>query len=169
MVFLPCVFPFLLPPLIVGGYLLSRLSSWPLQRFVALLTLKPLFATPLWLALLELSVQPSWAHPIPDTLLHALPGISLTIFIVWVCRASLKAQSAGLIATLLVLDTIRWGSTVLSQAANRPYGTEGLGILSVTMPSVFAIVAWRASRKIHEPIDIGDRSQAVHTQHDSKL
>lgn len=146
MALFPFTFPLLLLPLIVGVYLLWHSSSSPLTYFAALLTLKPLLATPLWLALIELSVMPSWTHPIPDVVLHALPGLSLTILIVWICRASLKAQYAGRIATLLVLDTVRWSSSVLSQTMNRPYGSQLLFILSVSMPSVFAVAAWLLSR-----------------------
>ena len=148
MVFLPCLLPLLFLPLLVGGYLFGRSAASPLTYFIALMTLKPLLATPLWLVMIQLSVTPSWTHPIPDVVLHALPGISLTLLIVWTCRARLKGQSAGIITTLLILDTIRWGSSVLSQTRNRPYGSELLFVLSVSMPSVFAIVAWLIDKRL---------------------
>jgi len=148
MVLFPFVLPLLVLPLIIGGYLLSRSSPSPLTHFMALLTLKPLLATPLWLILAQLSVMPFWTHPIPDVLLQALPGISLTLLIVWVCRARLKGQPVGIITTLLVLDTLRWGSTVFSYTPDRPFGGESLFLLSLAMPSIFAVVAWLMSRSL---------------------
>ena len=146
MVLLPYLLPLLFLPLLAGGYLFGRSAASPLTYFMALMTLKPLLATPLWLVMIQLSVTPSWAHPIPDVVLYALPGISLTLLITWTCRARLKGQSTSIITTLLILDTIRWGSSVLSQTLNRPYGSELLLLLSVSMPSVFAIVAWLIDR-----------------------
>jgi len=150
MVLFPCTLPFLLVPLAIGAYLLSRSSTSPLTYFMALLTLKPLLATPLWLLLVQLSVDPTWTDPIPKVGLYSLPGIGLTLLIVWACRARLKGQPAGIIAILLVLDTFRWGSTVITQAGYRPPPPTGeiLFILSLTMPSIFAIVAWLLSRNL---------------------
>jgi hypothetical protein len=148
MVLFPFILPLLVLPLLIGGYLLSRSSASPVTTFMALLTLKPVLATPLWLGLVQLSATPSWTDPIPDALLYALPGIGLTLLIMLSCRASLKGQSAGLIVILLLLDTLRWGSTVLTQGMDRPPGAEFLFMLSLMMPSVFAIVAWLLHRRL---------------------
>jgi hypothetical protein len=148
MVLFPCILPLLIVPLLFGTILLGRSPSSPIITFMALMTLKPLLASALWLGTVQLSVSPSWTHPIPNEILYSLPGFSLTIVIVWACRASLKGQSAGIVLTLLVLDTIRWGSTVLSQTIFQYSGSAFLLVLSISMPSVFAIVAWLLSRGI---------------------
>ena len=130
MVFFPCVFPLLLLPLIVGVYLFGRPASSPLIHFMALMTLKPVLATPLWLVMIELSVTTARTPPIPEIVLQALPGISLTLLIVWTCRARLRGQPADIITTLLILDTLRWGSSVLSQTVYQISNASGLLFLS---------------------------------------
>ena len=146
MILLPFIFPLLLPPLAIGAYLFRRPASSPLLHFVALMTLKPLFATPFWLYVIQLSVTPDSPPLTPNVVLEALPGISLTLLIVWTCRADLKGQSAGIIITLLILDTVRWGSTVLSQPLVRPVGSGFPLLLSMSMPTAYSIVAWFLSR-----------------------
>jgi hypothetical protein len=72
MVLLLFIFPLLLPPAAIGAYLFRRPASSPLLHFVALMTLKPLFATPLWLFVIQLSVTPDLPHltsnVVPDCL-----------------------------------------------------------------------------------------------------
>ena len=143
--------PFLVLPLLVGIYLLIRSTSSPLNFFLGLMTLKPLIATPLWLYILGSFIfRPSYQTTILDVVRQALPGISLTLLILLICRTKLKGQSIFLIMALLILDTLRWGSSVLiftpfflRDGASETNGTSWLSLvsLSLSMPSIFAIVA----------------------------
>ncbi len=114
---------------------------------MALMTLKPLLATPLWLAVIQLSTSLGRTQPIPNVILQALPGVGLTLLIVWTCRARLKGQPAGIITTLLILDTVRWGSSVLGQQFEQLAGNCFFLLLSMSMPTVFALVAWSLSMR----------------------
>jgi len=141
-----CSIPFWLPAGL-GLYLwLNRPHA--LGRMAALLTLKPILATPLWLAILSAEPQPS---PLRAGL-SALPGLTLTLLIVWACRSVFSGSTAGPAWSLLGLDGLRWlNSAALALTVSGRYSqaTGSLACLmaqiGLALPSLFALAALAVS------------------------
>jgi hypothetical protein len=142
-------------PLIVGLRLLGADTigmSDSLNRFrqfAAVLTLKPLLATPLWFLLGFVAYQQGlfW--------LPLLPGIGLTLLIVRDEHPVLREQYANHAWGLLGWDLLRWGTSALftltlaMSVRDREAGVSSdvrgigglLGLVALALPSVFALVA----------------------------
>ena len=123
-------------------------GSTPLQRLGGWLTLKPFVATPLWALTLNLA----WVRPdSPTILVTALPGVGLTVLVLLIYWSRLSRADMPRLRTLLLLDTIRWGSSVLLFVNLGPAGWvvagAGLFVVSLAMPLVFAVAAWEILRE----------------------
>jgi hypothetical protein len=149
-----CVMPFMLP-LIIGLALVRRTTTSGLSHLSGWLTLKPLVATPLWIALVAATSTGNWSRPSLAYGLTALPGVGLTIVLVWVFRAEVRWRPINPVWLLLVLDTLRWGSSFLLgfDTAAAIY----LVLMSLAMPTVFALCAWRVCA-VPKPI-LQDKAQ----------
>jgi hypothetical protein len=116
-----------------------------LGKLATYLTLKPIVATPIWFAIIYTLLPPSIHELEPAHFLTILPGVSLTIAIVFMCRHVFTGPRAGSAIVLLALDCIRWLNSFLLIL---PYGggTNGplnclFAFVGLAMPSVFAVVA----------------------------
>ena len=138
--FLPILAPFMIAPLIIGKQLLARNSASALPQFAGWLTLKPLITTPIWLLLVGLTFSGDWFKPSPAYLLTALPGIIGTLIIVASYRSEL-CWSCGAEWVLLVLDTVRWGCSLLWGLSAQSNGL-GCALIGLMLPSIYAGVAW---------------------------
>ncbi len=137
--------PFLIPAA-VGLYLLI---SWPgsLGLMAALLTLKPIVATPIWVAIIQ-GFSISTDRLQPAHFLSLLPGAGLTLLIVLVFRPLFSGPQAGSALILVAIDCARWLNSFLLIL---PYGDNSGGILircisallGLALPTVFAVVALR--------------------------
>lgn len=148
---MPCIMP-----LIVGIGLLANSRSAP-TRLLALLTLKPVVGTSLWLLSIflfrdnlirepiSLAVLPLFNVPIRLAwqMLITLPliGLGLTAAILWISRASLRTISPLTLALLLVLDTLRWGSAYLNDLRHGN-SLDTFATVAMSMPTIFAVVVW---------------------------
>jgi hypothetical protein len=145
--YLLCAIPFWIP-MGIGFYLvLTRPNR--LSLMAGLLTLKPIVATPIWLAILANSFN-SVPHRIELAhFLSVLPGASLTLAVVIVFRSLFSGPRAGIARTLLVLDCARWLNSffMVLPFSSRGNGVFGviLALLGLTLPTVFAIVALTTS------------------------
>jgi hypothetical protein len=150
------VLPFILP-LIIGLALVWRTTTSGLSHLCGWLTLKPLVATPLWLVLVAATFTGNWSRPSLAYGLTAIPGIGLTIMLVWIFRAEIDWRPSSPIWLLLVLDTLRWGSSFLLGLHTAE--VISLILISLAMPTVFALCAWRVCA-VPKPIldDIAQRS-----------
>jgi hypothetical protein len=132
-----CAMPFILP-LTIGLALVRRAPG--VSRLAGWLTLKPLLATPLWLLLGAATFSGNWSRPSLAYALTALPGVGLTLVLVWVFRSEVRWRGIGPLWLLLVLDTLRWGSSFLLGLVGA--AKINLLLISLAMPTVFAISAW---------------------------
>lgn len=147
----PCIVP-----LIVGVFLMgTEHNTW--VRMLALLTLKPVIATPLWLLSLflfrsfeseppvSIAILPVLYIPVGLSFETLLPipiiGCGLTATIIWIYRASLRTMPYSVLALVLVLDTLRWGSTYLTNLVVAD-SIDMFTWPAVIMPSIFALAAW---------------------------
>lgn len=139
----------LVVPLIIGMMILRRAAGDPLIRFTGWMTLKPIFATPLWFCFIIFM-----ASNIPTSTVRWLgwiPGVLLTMILVFIFRdVVLDEVDHPLVLRLLGLDIVRWGSTalmygLLSSAEMFNTGDSSLGAcfmpLAIFMPTIFAAVA----------------------------
>ena len=144
-------------PAIIGIILITRFGKDKLVRLIALFTLKPIVAYPLWLLIrfnlspIRFGLMPGLPNPSEDILLDVkaslfalIPAVALTLGILLVFWQSFQAKSAWL---FLVGDAIRWlyaffvSVTIFNYPTNPPY----LGLLFIIVgslfPSVYAVVA----------------------------
>lgn len=128
----------------VGLYLvISRPAG--LGLLAGLLTLKPIVATPIWIAILEgFSVSVTTLEP--AHFLTLLPGAGLTIVIVFIFRPLFSGPTAGPARLLLALDCARWlNSFLLVLPFGSSPGTDELpcvlALIGLALPTVFAVVA----------------------------
>jgi hypothetical protein len=147
----PNLFPYLLPALIIGIYLIVKFKENDFARFAGIITLKPLIATPLWLLIFnwvdynfgigELS------FPI---LLTALPGVGITLIIIIFFRSLFKSPYNNQVLVLLGGDTLRWGSTFFIYSRSYTMNTLGVGIIATFMalalPTIVALTAYGLCR-----------------------
>jgi hypothetical protein len=141
------IIPALIGILLLGKYLLSKSAGRRFDLIAALLTLKPLVATPIWLMILnELFLSPDFTHAW-RVALSIVPGAGLTAFIVLVFRSSFTASGISRTRLLLMLDCIRWlnsfflvilFSTLALSDFFLPVIMSWLGVL---MPTIFTLSA----------------------------
>ena len=124
----------------VGYSLLQRTRAHDFRRFAGVLTLKPIIATPMWLILAEPYLFTIVDTTDPRYVLTIVPGISMTIIILWYFRHSLLSLNKLRVGLLIVLDTARWVSTFAVPQL------ESQWFISLFMPTVFAFVAWFISQ-----------------------
>jgi hypothetical protein len=134
--------PFWVPGL-AGVYLcVTRRSR--ISRLAGLLTLKPILATPIWLAILGSDLSPAIVKPIASV----LPGMGLSLLIVVVYWRLLSDPNAGAARILLGLDCLRWlNSAALAFSSGgylfalTPSVVCIFAPLGLVLPTVFAVVA----------------------------
>jgi hypothetical protein len=148
--------PILIVPAIIARSLLYRENADALTRMAGLLTLKPVFTTPLWWLILYSTTPVTQVA----TTLSILPGAGLTLLTLYMFRSILFGRGMHRAAWLLiVLDCIRWSNSYIialsSYDAYQPQrnalvGTlaQFSGIIGLLMPSLFALVAWRMTAKV---------------------
>ena len=127
-------------PAVVGLYLVVKRPG-PLSLMAGLLTLKPIVATPIWVALL----QNAYADRLtPAQFLSILPGAGLTLIAFMAFRPLFSGPQAGNARILLVLDIARWLNSFLMLL---PY-PQAVGTLAcifapigLGLPTLFALVA----------------------------
>ena len=131
-------------PAAIGLYLYVNRPD-DLGKLATYLTLKPIVATPIWVAIISTLLPPAIHELEPAHFLTILPGAGLTIVIVLMHRHVFTGPRAGSAKVLLVLDCIRWLNSFLLIL---PYGggTNGLlnclfAFVGLAMPSVLAVVA----------------------------
>ena len=154
----PTLFPILTIPLLVGIYLLTRATSFTFVRMLGVLTLKPIVATPLWLMIIAALGDAERAIVPNDFFLLAAPGIVLTIVILIIYRSALRPEFAAQMATILVLDGLRWASSSFAFVSRGAYGGAALGVLCFAMPTIFALVALWVARTYLK--DVAERTAA---------
>lgn len=138
------IFPFLililLVPLIIGISLLRNNLPLGFRHMLGTFTVKPIVATPFWFSMIEIIVAPNWRRPIPDFFVLAIPGIGLTLLILWIYRATVK-KHVGLVLLVLLLDSMRWGSSSIGVVMYQTGQQEGTIMMfaGVVMPTIFAI------------------------------
>ena len=139
--------PAFILPLILGPILLRRYRDDDLSKLAGWLTLKPVLATPLW-ALILGSMSSFTAFPALKEALTLIPGIGLTLLILWANRRLFAAEkTTGLM--FLLADALRWlnafawvyFSASLGMSAPDPYYVIGL-----VLPNAFAVMAFLVMR-----------------------
>ncbi len=145
-----CIFPALVIPAIIGFSLRSR-NYDDFTRMATLLTLKPIIATPIWFLLYintditEGQLAPGYytSEIIPPAyLLTLLPGLSLTLIILIVCRRAFGQAKPSSLLILIGLDCVSW---LTSFAMRFPWDEWAfrcwLPIIVLLMPSIYARIA----------------------------
>jgi hypothetical protein len=144
------IVPIFIVPAIVGFYLLVSSRGNGLRRMAGWLTLKPIVATPIWIAILD-SITSRWDASI---ILTIIPGAGLTLLIMLAFQPLLFGPQRSSTAWWLIkLDCVRWiNSFVLLALEPTPSGSLlapvvcGTVVLGLTMPTLFAIVVWFSMR-----------------------
>lgn len=141
------LFPVLLIPAIVGAITFGLFSDDSLGRLAGFFTLKPLPASALFGLILLAS--PAERDPKEWALWSVIPGVALTVLIVWNFR-HLYIPATGLPYLFLAADVLRWGNTYvlvssLGPELNlHPEAYPGFWISLVAagiLPSAYAIMA----------------------------
>ncbi len=140
-------------PFIIGIRLLPRDLVFRRDDFAwmaALLTLKPFLTTPLWVA--EALNNTFWLSD-SEKLAHSLNGIApgagltlLTLIVFGPLFFGAKARTESW--TLITLDCIRWGNSLLLSLA--PSATCLTFAIALSMPTIFALVAWNKAKRVAE-------------------
>jgi hypothetical protein len=140
-------------PSVVSYALWNDPHQLPFSRFAAVYTIKPLIVLPvnIPIAFLFAQVFPSTQSigwPI------ALSAVSVTLIILWFFRLQINPSNRPAVTTLIVLDTLRWMSTVgvVSFAGLLSW----LSVISLILPSVFAAIAWYETKTLHQRVRHGD-------------
>lgn len=153
---------FLGAPLLLGILILAKKHKNALLWYAGLLTLKPVVATPIWYAVSYNRSSSSW-------LTLALPGVGLTVILTLLCRtAFFNIATSGMARKLLMLDTLRWGSSWLWAMLLRESSSDtsvtflfcSLGLLALAMPTIFAAVATIVVGKYEGVLDGADGQHA---------
>lgn len=166
-----CIGLFCVVPFLIGLVMLANSWRSPLGRFAALLTLKPLVATPLLFAVILPLVEESPLR----TLLTLVPGITLTLLIIAVAGTPLFTRETRRVSVLLLFfDALRYLSTfALFASLDLPVAgpdswTMSLICLPPFMPLVFAVAAaviianhppdTFPTQEKYKPLNLGDLS-----------
>jgi hypothetical protein len=139
--------PALIGILLLGKYFLSKSASRTFDLIAALLTLKPLAATPIWLMILNEPFRFANFTHAWRIALSIVPGAGLTAFIVLVFRSSFTASGISRTRILLMLDCIRWLNSFFlfvlfsTSALSNLFLPVIISWLGVLMPTIFALSA----------------------------
>lgn len=124
-------------PVVVGPVILLSHRDDALARLAGVFTLKPLAATPLWALIVTLRPDIfSSAQQTTSLLLTLVPGIGLTLLIVWAFRQVYKLEPIRA-CVLLGADVIRWLSTFVMVLM----GPTLFFVVPLIIPSAYAILA----------------------------
>jgi hypothetical protein len=139
-----CTIAILIIPLVAGISILNNPRRTPLSIMAAILTLKPVFLTLIWMMLKYAITTPGTSQ---DAIYAGLETLS-TIIVIAVAIFAFRSLFFGYEARqaawlLLALDTLRWLSTLgLSTVDFMSDSVWLFGIASITMPTIFAFTAW---------------------------
>jgi hypothetical protein len=134
-------------PAIAGAMLLvkysvSRRPAHRLDLLAALLTVKPIVATPIWLAIV---FPPPWNNWFLRVILGLLPGAGLTGLIVIIFRPLFSGRGITAPRILLAFDCIRWlNSFLLALLFFAPFSVGLLAPMiaaGLFLPSIYAAAA----------------------------
>ena len=141
-------------PIILGPIILRRYREDELSRLAGLFTLKPLLATPLWGLIFSLEDRLSLA-PSLKLAVTLVPGIGLTLLILWATRRAFAAERrTGLL--FLAADALRWLNTfawLLFSASLGRSSPDVLYVVGLVLPNAYAVMAllmMRSRRKGRE-------------------
>ena len=131
-------------PITIGPIILLSHRHDALARLAGVFTVKPLAATPLWALILALRPDiRSDAQQTTSLLLTLVPGIGLTLLILWVFRRVYKLEPTRAYV-LLGADVIRWLSTfvMLLMYPNADLSLRaGYYLLALAVPNAYAFLA----------------------------
>lgn len=154
------VIPALILPLALGVYLLRKHRL--IHRFIGFFTLKPVIATPIYIALIIIgSLLTQSSQTYFGAYLAIVPGLVLTVLIVRRYKLFFTGEYRKVAITLLVMDLLRWGSAILlitflyevfcvgRNCAEQIASWVGIGVLFVAllMPSLYTGVAYLLYQK----------------------
>ena len=140
------IMPWLIPPGIIGLliFIYGKYRANDFARWAALLTLKPLVATPLWLLISQwYQTSHRGCEADPAYFLTAAPGIGITLLLIFLFRKVVRGLRGKGVGVLLILDTIRWGNSILFYPQCYGIGNRLEGIVIYTglvLPTIFALV-----------------------------
>lgn len=147
------VYPAFVLPVILGPLVLWLFRSDELARLAGLFTLKPLLATFLWAFLYFLGDQGLSLPRSLTRLLTLLPGIILTLLILWGGRRFFRTESATILLFVLA-DALRWLNSFLFLLGSGIDGWSDPGpnyIIGLALPNLYAlmvlVVLWLRSRR----------------------
>ena len=157
-----CLGPVFVVPVLIAIALLTANGKDPLWRMAAFFILKPIVATPLWVAIPEWMGSFNQRGIHPGTLLGMLPGAILTLLIVWRFRSVFRGPERYKAWILLGLDGIRWANTLAISFASGlsqrwyPAGDYLSLILfwaALVIPTAYAVIAlaiilWRPDQQL---------------------
>jgi hypothetical protein len=148
--FVLCCAGVFITPLWIGLKLVGEAQRGrdSLYLMAALFTLKPLLATPLWVALYGSRGVPT----LFNAMLGILPAVVFTTALVILFRPVFAGAQRSKAWTLLYLDWARWGSTLLMTLLALDNSMAGIYLLPVSllMPTVYAIAAYRITSRVIE-------------------
>lgn len=127
-----------LPSLIGGIIMLGNAGwrqNWPSKAIllIATLTLKTVVTSTAFITLIFLAI--------PQIPLLIVLGPGVTALIIWGFRSTIPVMPRLALALLLILDALRWGSTMILFGQRFYLDAPRLWI-AIAMPTVFLIGAW---------------------------
>lgn len=135
-------------PLILGPIILRSFGADTLSRMAGWFSMKPLLATPLWALIVTLEGRTTF-HQALDAAPTLIPGIGLTLWIVWRYRHLLRTELA-LVILLIVMDVPRWLNSfawlTIDSSADSPFYVAGL-ILPNAYAAISLAIAWLRQRR----------------------
>jgi hypothetical protein len=141
LIVLLCFIPILFLPLIAGIAMFWGRVTTDLHLMAAILTLKPVFLTPIWFAIMRVF---EISHPTLGKILGILPAIIVTGLVIVKFHSLLFGYEVRQAAWFLImLDILRWMSTLLLSFEPSGNGKimSSMYLASISAPTIFAIVA----------------------------
>jgi len=140
------IMPLLLPPGLIGLFILIKYRSSKFAKFTGLLTLKPLIATPIWFYIYNVySRNYNTCEIHPAYIFTALPGLGITILLVLFFSKELFGRNRKLVYILIFLDTIRWSNSVIFFPHCPPlhelWKVIFPALFGLAFPTIFSLVA----------------------------
>jgi hypothetical protein len=149
-------------PVVIGVRLL--ILAVPLAVFAGWLTLKPAITTPIWFLILASMGNTREWHP--AYLLGNVPGLGLSLLILFVSWPIFTSTTAHVARALFCLDCLRELNTLLlvaSEAAHYPTWAPSsitLVVISIFAPMLYALLAAEIVRRQNRqrPTTVGSGS-----------
>jgi hypothetical protein len=142
-------------PLILGLTTRFYFKKDELSRMAGWFSLKPILATPLWALMISIGNSTHLSRDL-QAALGLIPGIGLTLWIVWKYRHLLRTET-GTVTLLLLGDALRWLNSfawVIDNALDSPFYTAGL-----ILPNAYAlmafVIAWLRKRRSLQAAQVG--------------